>query len=275
MTQKPSSRTGEFTAASPSGLGDRASIGSTLSTSTASRAATGQGNQGGPVEKAVAQTQEQVGQVVDQAQEQVGQAVDQAKQTATSQVATQKDRAAQALVPIAQALRQTGQELRGREQATIAEYVDTAAQQVERFYAFLHEHDVNQIVGEVERFARRRPGLFLGSTFALGLLGSRFLKSSAQAGQASMEGMASQQRYPAQVYPRSGQIGTAETFRSYGTTTGTTYQPSMTRSPGYDGGTNATPAGSTYSSTPSQVRAVETSSSGTAADIRGSRGSEG
>ncbi len=275
MTQKPSSRTGEFSGASPSDLGDRASIGSTPSTSTASRAASGQGNQTGPVEKAVAQTQEQVGQVVDQAQEQVGQVVGQAKQTATSQFAIQKDRAAQGLVPIAQALRQTGQELRGREQATIAEYVDTAAQQVERFYAFLHEHDVNQIVGEVERLARRRPGLFLGGTFALGLLGSRFLKSSAQAGQASMGGASYQQRYPVPVYPTPELGRTAETFRSYGTTTGTTYQSSATRSTGYNGGTNAMSAGSTYASNPSQVPAVESISSGTMAETRGLRGSEG
>jgi hypothetical protein len=36
------------------------------------------------------------------------------------------------------------------------------------------------MVRNVEDFARRQPALFIGGAFMLGLLGARFLKSSAQ-----------------------------------------------------------------------------------------------
>ncbi len=160
------------------------------------------------MQHAVNQTQEKVGQFVDQAQETMGQTVDQVQQTAASRLTAQKDRAADGLVLVAQTLRQTGQELRGQDQAMISEYVDRAAQQVERFYRFLHARDVNEIVGEVEQFARRQPGLFLGSTFALGLLGARFLKSSDRRAPATMAGQAFQPRYPLRAAPPAGQSGT-------------------------------------------------------------------
>jgi hypothetical protein len=43
---------------------------------------------------------------------------------------------------------------------------------------YLQNTDVSEMVDRTEEFARRRPALFLGGAFALGLLGARFLKSS-------------------------------------------------------------------------------------------------
>lgn len=124
--------------------------------------------------------QEKAGPVLDQAQEKASQVADQAKQQVTSRLDDQKERAADGLRTVAQALRQTGQELRGQEQVGIAGYADSAAEQVERFSSYLRTTDANQIVAQVESYARRQPTLFAGGAFGLGLILARFFRSSGQ-----------------------------------------------------------------------------------------------
>lgn len=119
-------------------------------------------------------------EVVGQTQQKAGEVVDQAKQQATSQLSSQKDRAVDSLGTVADALRQTGKHLRESDQQGIAQYADKAAERVEQFSGQLRGKDVQEIVRDVERYARQQPALFLGGAFVLGLLGARFLKSSAQ-----------------------------------------------------------------------------------------------
>lgn len=139
------------------------------------------GQQGGTKgQDVVQQTQEKAGQVADQAQQMAGQVVDQAKQQATSQLASRKDQAVDSLGTVAQALRQSGNHLRQNDQHGIAQYADKAADRVEQFTGQLRGKDVQTIVRDVERYARQQPALFLGGAFVLGLLGARFLKSTAQ-----------------------------------------------------------------------------------------------
>ncbi len=126
------------------------------------------------------QAKEQVAQVADQAKEQAGQVVDQAKEQVVSQVGSQKDRAVDSLGTIVDALRQTGQQLHKSDQHGIAQYAEKAADRVEQFTGNLKGKDVQTIVRDVERYARRQPALFLSGAFALGLLGARFLKSTGQ-----------------------------------------------------------------------------------------------
>jgi hypothetical protein len=103
---------------------------------------------------------------------------EQAKQTATSQVAVRKDQAAQGLSAVSSSMRQMGDNLRQNDQtSSYAQYVDQAAQQVERFSGYLQHHDAREIMTDAEDWARRNPALVLGGAFALGLLASRFLKS--------------------------------------------------------------------------------------------------
>jgi hypothetical protein len=118
--------------------------------------------------------------VVEQTQQKAGEVVDQAKQQATSQLSSQKDRAVDSLGTVADALRQTGNHLRQNDQQGIAQYADKAAERVEQFSGQLRGKDVQEIVRDVERYARQQPALFLGGAFVLGLLGARFLKSTAR-----------------------------------------------------------------------------------------------
>jgi F0F1-type ATP synthase membrane subunit b/b' len=158
-------------------------VGTTPQTGGASRQGSGGagGQQGGTKgEDVVQQTQEKASQVADQAQQMAGQVVDEAKQQATSQLDSRKNQAVDSLGTVAHALRQTGQQLRQNDQGAIAQYADKAAERVEQFTGQLRTKDVQSMVRDVERYAQQQPAVFLGSAFVLGLLGARFLKSTAQ-----------------------------------------------------------------------------------------------
>jgi hypothetical protein len=104
------------------------------------------------------------------------------KDRAAAQANTQKMRATLGLDSVADAVRQTGRQLRDQQQGTVADVVERAAAQIDRFSAHLDERDVAELVGDVERLARRQPAAFIGGSFAIGLLAARFLRSSANTG---------------------------------------------------------------------------------------------
>jgi ElaB/YqjD/DUF883 family membrane-anchored ribosome-binding protein len=105
------------------------------------------------------------------------------KETATAQLSSQKDRATDGLGSIASAVRESSRPLRDKKQDMIAEYVEKAADQLERYSTRLRERDVSELVNDAQQFARRRPALFVGAAFAVGVVAARFLKSSSSNGQ--------------------------------------------------------------------------------------------
>jgi hypothetical protein len=107
-----------------------------------------------------------------------GSIVNRMKQSATEQLTSQKDRGIDALGSVAQAVRSSTQKLRDENHDTIASYVDTAADQIETWSRRLKEKDINELLTDVQRVARRQPAAFIASAFALGLVAARFLKSS-------------------------------------------------------------------------------------------------
>jgi hypothetical protein len=124
------------------------------------------------------QAKEQTQQVLQQTQRKAGQVVDQVRTQVMSQLESQKGRAAGGLTSVALALRQTGQHLREQDQQAISNYAEQAAEAVEQFSGSMSRYSVAEVFGEVEGFAHQQPALFLGSTFVLGFLAIRFLKSS-------------------------------------------------------------------------------------------------
>jgi hypothetical protein len=139
--------------------------------------ATGQTGSGGQVTE---QAKQQGQQLAQQARQQASELATRGGEQVKSQLATQKHQAAQRMTPVQMALRETAQQLRKQGQGPIARYADQASDQLERFSGYLRETSVEEITDEVRGFARRRPGLFLGSAALLGFLGTRFLKSSSQ-----------------------------------------------------------------------------------------------
>jgi len=100
------------------------------------------------------------------------------KERAASQLNTQKDRATEGLGTMVRAVRQSTQQLRDQHHDTIAGYVEQAANQIDRLSQGLRNKDVGELARDAQRLAQRRPALFVGSAFALGLVGARFFKSS-------------------------------------------------------------------------------------------------
>ena len=125
------------------------------------------------------QARQSVNEVAGQTKQAASQVTDQAKQAARAQAATRKDQAAQGLNVVSSAVRDMGDRLRQNDQtSSYAQYADQASNQIQRFAGYLRDHDVRQVVSDVEGWMRRDPALALGGAFVLGLVAARFLKSS-------------------------------------------------------------------------------------------------
>jgi hypothetical protein len=103
------------------------------------------------------------------------------QQKVTSRVDEQKNRAADGLGGIADVFRHAGNELR-MENETLASYVDMASDQMRRFADQIRQRGVTDMLDDVSSFARRRPAVFIGGAFLIGLGIARFLKSSPERG---------------------------------------------------------------------------------------------
>jgi hypothetical protein len=119
-----------------------------------------------------------VEQTKQKAQELANQVQQKATRRVESGLTRGKIQAAETLNTVAQSLLMSGQQLRERNQEGVSRFVDRTADRVQRASNYLQNTDVSEMVDRTEEFARRRPALFLGGAFALGLLGARFLKSS-------------------------------------------------------------------------------------------------
>lgn len=93
---------------------------------------------------------------------------------------TQTDRAADQLGSVANALHKAAEQLNEENNGTAAHYAGQAADRVERVADMLRNSTVDDMVGQVERFARRQPEVFVGAAFAVGFLFARFVKSSGE-----------------------------------------------------------------------------------------------
>lgn len=118
--------------------------------------------------------------VLQQGKEQAGKVAEQVKDQVKTGISSKKDEAAGQLGAVAEALRQTGQSLQGQERGAVGDYAVRAAEVVDGISEALRSKDIDQMVADVEHFARRNPAVFLGSAFVLGFMAARFLKSSSQ-----------------------------------------------------------------------------------------------
>jgi hypothetical protein len=152
------------------------------SQSSTSRATTTTQDQSQTGGQSGVQSTMQGGSVVEQTKQKAQELSSQVQQKATQRVESGltkgKIQAAETLNTVAQSLIVSGQQLRERNQEGVSRFVDQAADRVQRVSNYLQNTNVSEIVDSTEQFARRRPALFLGGAFVLGLLGARFLKSS-------------------------------------------------------------------------------------------------
>lgn len=114
--------------------------------------------------------------------------IDRGKERVLTSVDDQKTRVARTLGAVASSLKSSSAEMSTGDAAAIGGVVERVADEIDRAANYLERSDVEEIVGGVERFARRNPALFIGAAFAVGVLGARFLKSSRARQAAAYEG---------------------------------------------------------------------------------------
>ena len=78
----------------------------------------------------------------------------------------------------AEAMRRTGDQLREDGKETPAKVVTAVADRAERLGSYLTRADADQMIRDIENFARRQPFFVAVSGATLGFLASRFMKAS-------------------------------------------------------------------------------------------------
>jgi hypothetical protein len=153
--------------------------------------------------------QQAASDIVDRTTEKVGSRVD-------DQASSQLQRAGDVLGSVAEAVRQSGDQLRDQ-QPQIADVASTAASQIERVAGHIRESRPRDLLQDVEQFARQQPAVFLGGALLIGAVAARVLKASPQAGNGMRAG------YGGSEYGYGGSgYGSGSTGTRYGTT-GTGY----------------------------------------------------
>jgi vacuolar-type H+-ATPase subunit H len=121
---------------------------------------------------------EQAGQVADEAKNQAKQLIDQAREQVTTTGVQQKDRAASGLRSIADEL--TGMvNGEGSQSGVAADLARQASDYVRNAADMLENREPAELLQEVRRFARQRPGTFLLGAAAIGFLGGRLTRGLA------------------------------------------------------------------------------------------------
>lgn len=104
--------------------------------------------------------------------------MDEVRGQVASSMNLQKNRAAAGLGGVADAIRHAGDELRTQNEG-LATYIDRASEQLRQLADQIREKGTDDIAADVAAFARRRPAVFIGGAFIIGLGLARFLKSTA------------------------------------------------------------------------------------------------
>ncbi len=121
---------------------------------------------------------QQAGQVAEEAKSQAKQLIDQTRQQVTSTGVQQKDRAASGLRSVADEL--TGMvNGEGGQNGLAADLARQASDYVRNAADMLENREPAELLDEVRRFARQRPGAFLLGAAAIGFLGGRLTRGFA------------------------------------------------------------------------------------------------
>jgi hypothetical protein len=79
---------------------------------------------------------------------------------------------------VAEALRRSGNDLRTEGKSSVAGFTDQAAQRIEQVASYLESKRGDEMLRDVESFARRRPWMLAGLGVLAGIAASRFVKAS-------------------------------------------------------------------------------------------------
>lgn len=125
---------------------------------------------------------EQAKEKVQEVQQQAGAKAQELKSQAGSKLRTELDsrssQAGEQVSSTADALRRVSQELRSQQNERPAQLVEQAAKGADRLGRYLGQADADQILRDLQGFARRRPRVVVLAGAAAGFLVSRFVKAT-------------------------------------------------------------------------------------------------
>jgi uncharacterized protein YjbJ (UPF0337 family) len=124
------------------------------------------------------QAQEKAKEVAGQAQEKVQGAAQQAKGRISEQVDQRSTQAGQQVNTVASDVRSVAEELRTQGKDKPAQYAEQAAERVQSAGQWLEQKNGDELLHDVEDFARRNPWAVAAGGLVLGLVASRMLKAS-------------------------------------------------------------------------------------------------
>lgn len=126
---------------------------------------------------AAGQAQKKASEIASEAKEQVTRTATRVGEQAKNTIDARMSDVAHDLGSVADAVRHTSQEVSGGNE-TVARYGTKIAEQIEGVSSYLDERSLDDVLNDVQDFARRQPAVFLGGAFMLGLMVGRFLRSS-------------------------------------------------------------------------------------------------
>jgi hypothetical protein len=119
------------------------------------------------------------------------------KEEVTARATQRKAETAEMLTEMAAVLHDAARRFEVRGRAGLGDSVDDLARRLDNAAIYLRESDFGELADDVERFARRRPRLFLAGSFLTGVVVARFLKSSSASHRRMRAATASGGRRPA------------------------------------------------------------------------------
>jgi hypothetical protein len=177
---------------------------------------------------------DQAKQVATETQRQAKDLLDQGRTQVKSQVVSQQQKAGQSLSSLAQELRSLADGTSQGAPGPARDLLQQASSSVENFAAMLQNREPGELLEEVRRFARRKPGMFLLGAAAAGVLAGR-LTSGVKAVHSDNGSSSS---LPGGYTAQTNYVDPAPTYSDYTTTT-TEYTTTGTTGPGTTPGTGA------------------------------------
>jgi hypothetical protein len=115
------------------------------------------------------------------AQEKVAEVREAGRNKLSEQIGERTTQAGQQARSMGQALRKSGEQLRSEgDGGAAATFADGVAERMERLGEYMQRADGDELLRDVEGFARRRPWMIAGLGLLGGLAASRFLKASSE-----------------------------------------------------------------------------------------------
>jgi ElaB/YqjD/DUF883 family membrane-anchored ribosome-binding protein len=122
--------------------------------------------------------------VTEQAKERVAEVTEQAKSQThdrmRSQINERSTQVGDQTASAAKAVRRGSEQLRAEGNDRAADVIDAVADRGDRLGAYLRRADGDQILRDLEDFARKQPWLMVGGSAVAGFLASRFLKATSR-----------------------------------------------------------------------------------------------